>query len=138
MNTDRRTPQSESPAAGAKSREAPDHRPTPSLRTTKFDRLHDAAGCCRSTPDDERQVVADSTANLVIAFRRWCKRKGIEPPTVDEYRLILDEAARTSPPLSEQEWHRAWTKCADCGVLGRKHPATGDHPFRPEKLRAVK
>lgn len=37
-------------------------------------------------------AVASSTANLVIAFRRWCKRKGIEPPTVDEYRAILDEA----------------------------------------------
>ena len=69
--------------------------------TDRFDRLHDAAGCCRPAYEgyidefgDERQAVADSTANLVIAFRRWCKRKGIEPPTVDEYRLILEEAAR--------------------------------------------
>ena len=50
---------------------------------------------------------------------------------------LVCDAARQSPALSEQ-MHQAWTKCADCGVLGRKHPASGDHPFRPEKLRAVK
>lgn len=43
---------------------------------------------------DERQAVADSTANLVIAFHRWCRRKGIEPPTLAEYQAMLDEAAR--------------------------------------------
>lgn len=50
---------------------------------------------------DERQAVADSAVNLVIALRRWCKRKGIEPPNVDEFRLILDEAARLRLPESD-------------------------------------
>lgn len=31
-----------------------------------------------------------------------------------------------------------WSKCIECGVIGRKHPTSGDHPFKPEKLRAVK
>jgi hypothetical protein len=29
-----------------------------------------------------------------------------------------------------------WVKCADCDLLKRKHPVSGDHPFRPE-LRSV-
>lgn len=32
----------------------------------------------------------------------------------------------------------AWTECETCGVIGRRHPAGGDHPFTPKKLRAVK
>lgn len=39
------------------------------------------------------QPIDDSIAALVIAFRRWCKRKGVEPPSVAEYQDILDEAA---------------------------------------------
>ena len=30
----------------------------------------------------------------------------------------------------------AWTECSKCSVVGRKHPASGDHPFTP-KLRSV-
>jgi hypothetical protein len=30
----------------------------------------------------------------------------------------------------------AWTPCSKCDVIGRRHPASGDHPFSP-KLRAV-
>ena len=29
-----------------------------------------------------------------------------------------------------------WTECANCGVIGRKHPASGDHQFTP-KLRVA-
>lgn len=46
--------------------------------------------CCAEV-DAETQI-EQATVNLVIVFRRWCIRKGIEPPTVDEYRRILDEA----------------------------------------------
>lgn len=47
--------------------------------------------------------VERSTANLVIAFRRWCKRNGVEPPTVDQYRSILDEAAALAAQPSGRE-----------------------------------
>lgn len=47
---------------------------------------------------DAEQLIEESTANLIIAFRRWCKRRGVEPPTVEEYRSILEEAARLSQP----------------------------------------
>jgi hypothetical protein len=43
------------------------------------------------------------------------------------------------PKASSEDVRRqdeeAWSKCAQCGVVGRKHPASGDHPFRP--LRSV-
>lgn len=35
-------------------------------------------------------------AEALIAFRRWCKRTGFDPPSVEEYRAILAEAARLS------------------------------------------
>lgn len=39
----------------------------------------------------------------------------------------IELAALDSIQRQESE---AWTKCADCGELGRKHPASGGHPFR--------
>ena len=49
---------------------------------------------------------------------------------------------RPKPKASAEDVQRqedlAWAKCVECGVIGRKHPASGDHPFTPEKLRAVK
>jgi hypothetical protein len=45
-------------------------------------------------PDLEvERLLSESTARLVIAFRRWCLRRGLPAPTVDEYQRILDEAA---------------------------------------------
>lgn len=37
----------------------------------------------------------------------------------------------------KRQHDEAWIKCAECGVVGRKHPASGEHQFRPE-LRAVR
>ena len=41
-----------------------------------------------------------------------------------------------SPDDVKRQHDEAWTKCAECGVVGRKHPASGEHQFRPE-LRSV-
>ncbi len=41
-------------------------------------------------------ALAESTARLIISFRRWCNRRGMHPPSVDEYRRILDEAGAIS------------------------------------------
>ena len=38
----------------------------------------------------------------------------------------------------QRQHDEQWSKCVTCGILGRKHSASGDHPFEPEKLRAVK
>ena len=53
----------------------------------------------------------------------------------DHSDCAVCEAARTTPPLSEQ-MDQAWVECASCGVIGRKHPASGDHQFTP-KLRVA-
>lgn len=42
---------------------------------------------------DVERLLSESTARLVIAFRRWCQRQGVQPPTLDQYRRILDEGA---------------------------------------------
>ena len=43
---------------------------------------------------------------------------------------------KPSPDDVKRQHDEAWTKCAECGVVGRKHPASGEHQFRPE-LRSV-
>ena len=45
---------------------------------------------------------------------------------------------KTAADAIQAQEERDWSKCTECGVIGRKHSATGDHPFTPEKLRAVK
>ena len=57
------------------------------------------------------------------------------PPTPPRGTFMGFRPKASVDDVKRQE-EEAWAKCADCGQLGRKHPASGDHPFRPE-LRAV-
>lgn len=43
---------------------------------------------------------------------------------------------KASPEDIHRQEEESWLKCADCDEIGRKHSASGDHPFRPE-LRSV-
>jgi hypothetical protein len=43
---------------------------------------------------------------------------------------------RADPADIQRQDEDAWTPCSKCDVIGRRHPASGDHPFSP-KLRAV-
>lgn len=45
---------------------------------------------------------------------------------------------KADPVDVQRQADEAWTKCEECGVVGRKHSAAGEHQFRPEKLRSVK
>lgn len=45
------------------------------------------------------------------------------------------KVSASSTDIAQQE-RQAWTECATCGVIGRKHSASGDHQFSP-KLRSV-
>lgn len=46
------------------------------------------------------------------------------------------DAAHVASSIEQQE-RDAWSRCADCGELGRKHSANSDHPFRiPEEAKA--
>jgi hypothetical protein len=49
-----------------------------------------------------------------------------------EHRPFMGFAPRPAPSTVDvqRQLDEAWQACADCGVLGRKHPASGDHPFR--------
>ena len=52
-----------------------------------------------------------------------------EPTTFMGYR------PKASPDDVKRQQDDQWKKCANCGVVGRKHPASGDHEFQP--LRSV-
>lgn len=62
--------------------------------------------------------------------------EGDEPPPRTFMRSPRGPRADAEDVRRQEE--EAWSKCTECGVIGRKHPTAGDHLFGPEKLRAVK
>ena len=64
-------------------------------------------------------------------------RDKTSPPTPPRGTFMgMRPKASPSPDDVKRQQDEAWTRCAKCGVVGRKHPASGEHQFRPE-LRSV-
>lgn len=55
---------------------------------------------------------------------------GATPPEQPSVLMGFRPRPTASVEDVRRQEQQAWTKCADCGELGRKHPASGDHPFR--------
>jgi hypothetical protein len=51
-------------------------------------------------------------------------------------KTFMGFRTKADPADVQQQMAEDWVKCADCDLLKRKHPVSGDHPFRPE-LRSV-
>lgn len=49
----------------------------------------------------------------------------------DEIKAESRKAEISALESIQRQEAEAWSKCADCGVVGRKHPASAEHPFRP-------
>lgn len=97
---------------------------------------------------DERE--RRSTPGRIGAAKRWQSERNAEP-LLDETRREKKETSnganaptespfmgfRQRPPASvadvQRQEREAWSKCVDCGRLGRQHPTSGDHRFRAEQ-----
>lgn len=83
---------------------------------------------------------ADTTPNAraLLDETRLDKKETSRGPDAKASNATFMGWRPADPADVQRQDQEAWTKCADCGVIGRKHPASGDHLFKAEKLRAVK
>lgn len=51
----------------------------------------------------EADAVVAAIEPLILAFRRWCITSHVEPPTVDEFRAILEGAAAIRADLDHAD-----------------------------------
>lgn len=51
----------------------------------------------------EHDAVVAAIEPLILAFRRWCVRRNIEPPTTAEFRAILEESAEIRADLDHAD-----------------------------------
>lgn len=49
------------------------------------------------------EVIVAALDPLILSFRRWCVRGGVEPPTVEEFRQILAEASEIREDLDRAD-----------------------------------
>ena len=60
---------------------------------------------------------------------------GANAPIPGTFMGMRPKATASLDDIRRQD-EEAWIKCADCGVIGREHPAGGEHKYRAE-LRSV-
>ena len=88
-----------------------------------------------------------ASARNAAAVRWQSDRNAIAMPRRDETRIeekrgshangvpSRSTAVALAEDVARQEAEQ-WMPCADCGVKGREHSTTGDHPFRPKGAKA--
>lgn len=80
------------------------------------------------SPDDHPSITEKSPTG-----QDSTGRDKTTPPTPPRGTFMGMRPKRVTASVDDvrRQEEESWSKCADCGVVGRKHPASAEHPFRP-------